>query len=165
VGRTIIGPPTTCSRIPILPGLALLLLFAGCDTQPPARVDVVNVRLVAHDRSWHASYVVADATNRSAEVPTGREVHVPLGAGVHLMLASPDFISAFTVSDLDLRHFAAPDLPSQVTFFADHVGRYELRGDELCGRPHTDRARGWLVVEPPTAFQDWVRKRTREARR
>src|SRR4029453_17634153 len=79
--------------------------------------------------------------------------------GVHLSLNSPDFISSFTVDDLDMRHFAAPDLPSRVTFFADRVGRHELRGDELCGRPHTERARGWLVVDTPADFQRWVRTR------
>ena len=127
-------------------------------------VDVVNVRLVAQDRSWHASYVLATSAGHSVDVPTGREVHVPLGAGVHLALSSPDFISSFTVDDLDLRHFAAPDLPSQVTFFADRVGRHELRGDELCGRPHDARARGWLVIDRPADYQTWVRRQAREAR-
>ena len=89
---------------------------------------------------------------------------MPLGAGVHLALDSPDFISTFTVDDLDLRHFAAPDLPKQVTFFADRVGRHELRGDEMCGRPHTEQARGWLVIDRPADYQHWVRTRAREAR-
>lgn len=125
----------------------------------PVPVDQVNVRLVAEDRSWHASYVLA-----SADVPTGREVHVPLGASVHLTLNSPEFISAFTVPDLELRHFAAPELPSQVNFFTDRVGRHELRGDEMCGRPHTDRSLGWLVIDTPSDYQQWVRTRAREAR-
>ncbi len=145
--------------------MALLLPLVACDAELPVSVDVVNVRLVAQGRSWHADYVVTDAADHDVDVPTGREVHVPLGAAVHLMLASPDFVSTFTVSDFDLRRFAAPDLPSRLTFVADRVGRYEVRGDELCGRPHTDRARGWLVVEPPSAFQQWVRTRVRETRR
>jgi heme/copper-type cytochrome/quinol oxidase subunit 2 len=144
--------------------LALLLSSAACGPDLAVPVDVVTVRLVAQDRSWHASYVLATSTGHGVEVPTGREVHVPLGAGVHLALSSPDFISSFTVDDLDLRHFAAPDLPSQVTFFADRVGRHELRGDELCGRPHDARARGWLVIDRPADYQMWVRRQAREAR-
>jgi heme/copper-type cytochrome/quinol oxidase subunit 2 len=146
----------------ILPVLALLLSLTACGSELPVPVDNVEVQLVAQDRSWHASYVLADAGGHGRDVPTGREVHVPLGAGVHLSLNSPDFISSFTVDDLDLRHFAAPDLPSRVTFFADRVGRHELRGDEMCGRPHTERARGWLVIDTPADFQRWVRTRAKE---
>jgi hypothetical protein len=40
-----------------------------------------------------------------------------------------------------------------VTFFADRVGRHELRGDELCGRPHDARARGWLVIDRPSTIR------------
>ncbi len=139
--------------------MALLLSLSACGPELPVPVDVVTVRLVAQDRSWHASYDLD-----GLDVPTGREVHVPLGAGVHLALASPDFISTFTVDDLDLRHFAAPDLPKQVTFFASRVGRHELRGDEMCGRPHTEQARGWLVIDRPADYQHWVRTRARETR-
>ena len=141
-----------------------MLPLAACQAELPVALHEVEVRLVAHDRSWHASYAMADAHGQRVDVQTGREVHVPLGASVHLTLTSPDFISAFTVADLDLRQFAAPDLPSRVTFFADRVGRYELRGDELCGRPHTDRARGWLVIDNPERFQHWVRARAKETR-
>ena len=128
----------------------------------PVALHEVDIRLVAQDRSWHASYAMADAEGQRMDVQTGREVHVPLGASVHLTLTSPDFISLFTVADLDLRHFAAPDLPSRVNFFAARVGRYELLSDELCGRPHTDRSRGWLVIDNPDAFQHWVRSRAKE---
>jgi heme/copper-type cytochrome/quinol oxidase subunit 2 len=136
----------------------------ACGPETAVPVDIVNVRLFSRDRSWHASYVLASNARHELEVPTGREVHVPLGAAVHLALNSPDFISTFTVDDLDVRHFAAPELPTQVTFFADRVGRHELRGDEMCGRPHDARARGWLVIDRPADYQRWVRARAREAR-
>ena len=139
--------------------LTLLLSVVACGPELPVPVDIVTVRLVAQDRSWHASYALD-----GIDVPTGREVHVPLGAGVRLALSSPDFISTFTVDDLDLRHFAAPDLPKQVTFFASRVGRHELRGDEMCGRPQTEHASGWLVIDRPSDYQEWVRTRARERR-
>ena len=144
--------------------VALLLPWIACGPDLAVPLDTVTVRLIAQDRSWHASYVLAIEGGRDLEVPTGREVHVPLGAEVRLALNSPDFISTFTVDDFDIRHFAAPELPTQVAFFADRVGRHELRGDEMCGRPHDARARGWLVIDRPADYQQWVRTQVRETR-
>jgi len=117
----------------------------------------VIVRLVAEDTSWHASYVDG-VLDDGRGVPTGREVHVPVGADVRLVLESRRYISDFRVPELGLRDFAAPDLPSELRFRAGAAGRYDVRGDELCGRPHTDKTRGWLVVEDATSFQAWIRK-------
>jgi len=134
-----------------------ILGVSGCSGRPSIRVDAVDVRLVAEDTSWHASYVIQQ-TRRTTEVPTGREVHVPLGADVRLALSSRDYISDFRLPELGLRDFAAPDLPSEFRFRADRAGRYLLRGDELCGLPHTDRTRGTLVVEDTAAYRAWIEK-------
>lgn len=149
--------------------LAALLVsmsaLAGCDAEPVVRVDAVDVRLMAQEASWHASYLVPEQPGETREVPTGREVHVPLGADVRLMLASRDYISDFTLPQLGLRDFAAPGLPAELHFRADRTGRYDVRGDEFCGLPHTDKTRGWLVVEDAAAYRAWIQKRTREDRK
>jgi len=85
-------------------------------------------------------------------------VHVPIGADVRLVLTSRTYISDFRLPALGLRDFAAPDLPSEFRFRAVRAGRYDVRGDELCGRPHTDKTRGWLVVEDAESFQSWIRR-------
>ena len=138
--------------------------LTGCRTAPDIPVAAVDVQLTALQRSWHAAYLMPgpSGSGGTTEVPTGREVHVPLGAAVRLRLASRDFVSDFTVTDLALRDFAAPNLPSDFYFRADRAGRFEVRGDELCGLPHTDRTRGWLVVEDAKAFRTWVRRRIQE---
>src|SRR5262245_56702999 len=146
--------------------MALRLVFAiastvtltGCAV-PDFPVDSVSLRLVAQDTSWQASYLLP-ARRGSTELPTGREVHVPVGSDVRLVLTSRDYISDFKVPALGLRDFAAPDLPSELRFRADRPGRYDLRGDELCGLPHTDRTRGTLIVEDTASYRAWVRKRT-----
>lgn len=150
--------------------IAILVAGAavGCRAGPMANVDVaemrtIEVRMVAHDTTWHAAYLVEEPAGQSAEVPTGREVHVPLGAEVTLDLRSTLYISDFALPDLGLRDFAAPGLPSELRFRADRPGRYVLRGDELCGRPHDERSRGMLIVEDPAAFRAWLLKRTRES--
>ena len=120
----------------------------------------MHVRLVAEDTSWHAVYLMSESSGRTNEIPTDREVHVPLGASVRLVLTSRDYISDFTVPELGLRDFAAPDLPSEFRFQATRAGRFALRGDELCGLPHTDKTRGWLIVEEAAQFKRWVEDRT-----
>jgi heme/copper-type cytochrome/quinol oxidase subunit 2 len=82
-----------------------------------------------------------------------------VGSDVRLELTSRDYISDFKVPELGLRDFAAPDLPSEFRFRADRAGRFDVRGDELCGLPHTDRTRGTLIVEDAASFRAWVQKR------
>ena len=138
----------------------VLAASIACRARPQASLDSIAVRMVAHDTTWQAAYVVPQPRG-VAEIPTGREVHVPVGAEVVLALASRDYISVFTLPALGLRDFAAPGLPSEFRFVAARPGRFALRGDELCGRPHDDRSRGWLVVEDAAAFRAWVDRRAR----
>ena len=142
----------------------LVPYLAACDMPSDVRADMIDVSLVAQKQSWQASYLLSQTSGRDSEVPTGREVHVPVGAFVRLRLASTDFVSDFRISELKLRDFAAPGLSSELVFHANKPGRFEVRGEELCGRPHMDRTRGWLVVEDSGAFQAWVRKQARRGR-
>ncbi|HKQ96291.1 MAG TPA: hypothetical protein VJV75_00305 [Candidatus Polarisedimenticolia bacterium] len=148
-----------------LPALVLVMFgaLAGCRAAPTAPVGEVEVRMLAADTAWQATYLVERPDGVPTEIPTGREVHVPVGAEVVLALASRDYISEFALAGLGLRDFAAPGLPSEFRFRAERRGRFALRGDELCGRPHTDKARGWLVVEEPAAFRAWFERRAQGA--
>lgn len=149
-------------RSPVIATLVLAAGLTACSRPPALRTDTVEVRMVAHAAAWQASYVLAPQGNGAAtEVPTGREVHVPIGAEVRFALTSLDYISDFTLPGLGLRDFCAPGLPSEIRFTADRAGRFALRGDQLCGLPHTDRSRGWLIVEDATAFRSWVERRAR----
>jgi len=142
----------------------VIVMVAGvvaCREQPKADVHAVEVRMVAHWPTWHATYLIEEPQGPVTEVPTGREVHVPLGAEVTLALSSRDYISDFSLPGLGLRDFAAPGLPSEFRFRAERPGRFTLRGDELCGRPHDERSRGWLVVEDPASFRAWIGRRAR----
>ena len=143
-------------------GVAMIVVLASCNRDITVRDDTVDVRLMAQDTSWNAFYLMSGSGGRTAELPTGREVHIPVGANVRLQLASRDYISDFKLPELGLRDFAAPGLPSELRFRADRAGRYNVRGDELCGLPHTDKTRGWLVVEDPAAFHAWIRSRATE---
>ena len=120
------------------------LLFALSCQRAPAHVGTVAVKILAHDTSW-------DATVDGREA--GREIHVPLGATVQLTLASRDYISLFALPAFGLRDFAAPGLPGTFTFRANRAGSFELRGDELCGKPHTDKTRGHVIVDDGLAWK------------
>jgi cytochrome c oxidase subunit II len=134
-------------------------LLGACAAPPEIPVDAVDVRILAADTSWSASYA------GPLELSAGREVHVPLGADVRLSLGSRDYISIFSAPGLGLRDIAAPGLPRELRFRATTPGVFEVRGDELCGLPHTEKARGTLIVEEAGAFRDWVREKARETRR
>jgi heme/copper-type cytochrome/quinol oxidase subunit 2 len=149
-------------RTPCLP-ILLVVGLAACGRAGSIRTDEVQVRMVAHNTAWQASYVIARPGGIEAVIPTGREVHVPIGAEVRFALTSLDYISDFTLPGLGLRDFCAPGLPSEMRFTAREPGRFLLRGDQLCGLPHTDKSRGWLVVETPDAFRDWIERRARSA--
>ena len=142
--------------------LACAAACAGCDSRPPLPIDEVEVRLVAQETSWKASYLRVPTPRGRTDVPTGREVHVPLGADVRLALTSRDYISDFRLPGFGLRDFAAPNLPTEFRFRASRAGRYDVRGDEMCGRPHDDRARGTLVVEDAVSYRAWMRRQTNE---
>ena len=148
------------TRVGVVMILAILAASIACQARPQASLDSIEVRMVAHDTTWQAVYLLSESQG-VAEIPTGREVHVPVGAAVVLALASRDYISDFTLPALGLRDFAAPGLPSEFRFVAARPGRFALRGDELCGRPHDDRSRGWLVVEDPASYRAWVNRQTR----
>jgi cytochrome c oxidase subunit 2 len=151
------------SRLSIV--VASILTGIGCAADPPVSVSAVIVRVTAQEATWHASYLLPPRPGLTNELPTEREVHVPLGAEVSLVLASRDYIADFTLPQLGLRDFAAPGLPSELHFRADRPGRYELRSDEFCGLPHTDKTRGSVIVEDADTFRAWIRSRAREERR
>jgi cytochrome c oxidase subunit II len=132
----------------------LPLAVAGCRVaRSRGKADHVEVRVVAADTSWSASYFPQN-------LATGRDVHVPLGAEVSLALASRDFVALFSVPSLGLRDFASPGLAGTLRFRADREGSYELRAEELCGQPHGERTRGRILVEEPAAFWSWLDSRT-----
>jgi cytochrome c oxidase subunit 2 len=144
-------------------GLAAHLL--GCGGIPSAEVpvDAVAIRVRAQDTAWSASLVLAWPAGGTREVSVGREVHLPLGAEVELSLESRDYICVFAMPGLGLRDFAAPGLASRFHFRAAASGSYEFRGDELCGRPHTEKTRGRFIIESPAAFQEWVHQQSKKA--
>src|SRR5438874_67827 len=115
-------------RASALAAIAIGAALAGCDRGAAVPVDAVDVRILAQDTSWDASYLVGAPRGARAEVPTAREVHVPLGAEVRLALASRDYICLYSAPALGLRDFAAPELPGEFRFRAARVGNYDLRG-------------------------------------
>ncbi len=147
--------------------LGLAAQLVGCGGIPSAEVpvDAVTIRVRAQDTAWSASVLLAAPGGGAREVGAGREVHLPLGAEVELSLESRDYICVFTMPGLGLRDFAAPGLASRFHFRAATAGSYEFRGDELCGRPHTEKTRGRFIIESPPAYQEWVHQQSKKASR
>ena len=132
----------------------------GAEVDDRAIRDGLDVRLDGEGSTWRATLLRPTGRDgRVTEIGLGREVHVPLGAEVRFALTSRDFICDFELPDLGQRDFAAPGLPGQMRVRPERVGRYQLRGDEMCGLPHGGLALGWLVVEDHRAWQAWLAAR------
>ena len=141
-----------------LAGLAACARGAALDDR--AIRDGLEVRLDGEGSTWRATLLRPTGRDGSVtEIALGREVHVPLGAEVRFTLTSRDFICDFALPQLGQRDFAAPGLPGQMRVRPERVGRYELRGDEMCGLPHGELALGWLVVENHRSWQAWLAAR------
>ncbi len=123
-------------------------------------IDRVTVRVRAQDLAWSASYSI-ERNGKVEEIATGREIHLPIGAQVTLRLESRDFICIFAAPGVALHDFASPGLSGEFSLRPEHAARVELRGDEMCGQPHGEKTRGWLIIEDPQAFQRWVSQRSR----
>lgn len=64
-----------------------------------------------------------------AQPPAPRTLSVYQGDQVHLSARSPQ-MAHLHLHDYDLHLYLAPDYPSQVTFVADQVGRFDMEWHE-----------------------------------
>jgi len=147
------------------PTALLLLLVAGLapacgvPADPVYTVpDRLEIEVVGDAFHWEVHYPGPDGRLGTADDMIGaQDVHIPSTAHATIHLRSRDYIYTFALPHLGLKEIAVPDLEYSLEFEAGKAGRYELRGDQMCGYTHPDLI-GTLIVESPEEFLDTLRK-------
>jgi cytochrome c oxidase subunit 2 len=100
-----------------------------------------------------------DAAGADDLVVPGDEVHVPLGRPVKVLLRSNDVLHDFYVPPFRARMNIVPGTVTSFWFTPTQTGRFEVLCAQLCGVGHYNM-RGFVVVDPPAAFDRWLAAQT-----
>ena len=114
--------------------------------------DHLEIAVVGDGYQWEIRYPGPDGELWTADDQFGaHDVHLPSNVHATIHLRSRDYIYTFALPHLDLKEIAVPDLEYHLEFDANDKGRFELRGDQMCGYTHPDLI-GTLVVESPEEY-------------
>jgi cytochrome c oxidase subunit 2 len=127
--------------------------FPGAD----GRFGLVDPRFVSATNPFGLDS--KDAAGVDDLLVPGEEVHVPLGRPVKVLLRSNDVLHDFYVPPFRARMNIVPGTVTWFWFTPTQTGRYEVLCAQLCGVGHYNM-RGFVVVEPPEAFQRWLLAQT-----
>lgn len=175
----------TCnSQRTMIPGHALLtglicgILCGGCDsslrTSRPGQhaadtaqglatenaalsiAEPYRVLITGHDYHWHVRHPGPDGElETSDDILAERHLHLPRDTEVILTLRSSDYLYTLSLPEYGLKEIAVPDLEFELRLTPDRSGRFELRGDQMCGYSHPQLL-GRLVVQSPSEFATWL---------
>lgn len=128
----------------------------GSGRRQPEIVEPYRIDITGRHKQWHIQYpgcderVVKDIAGGPAP-----EIHLPTDANVVLVLRSADFIYTLAMPTYAVKEIAVPELEFRVEFHTAGSGRFDLKGDELCGDPCPE-LNGSVVVEPRAEFARWL---------
>lgn len=145
-------------------------LMSGCGTEPTRNEPRLwkndanhwyTVGLTGHDFTWHVCYPGPDGElGTEDDIRARRDVHLPENTKVRLRLTSDDYLYTLSLPHWNLKEIAVPDLVFQLEFQTDRFGRFDIRGDQMCGYAHADLL-SQLVVQPHDQYDSWLEDRQR----
>jgi cytochrome c oxidase subunit 2 len=125
---------------------------------PRADEHPLEVEIWAQQWAWNIRYAGPDGRfGTPDDIVTLDELHVPVGRAVLVHLRSKDVVHSFYLPNFRVKQDALPGAETRAWFAAKLPGRYEIACAQHCGASHY-KMRGWLTVEPPAAFDDWLRR-------
>jgi len=165
----------------LLIGLAIPLWAKMVDKLPTEQESTV-LRVIAQQFAWNARYPGKDGAfgkqefklvtpaNRfglDATDPKGKddllvmnELHVPLGKPVFIHLSSLDVIHSFKVIAFRTTQDAIPGMSIPLWFKPTRLGKYQINCAQLCGMGHYSMSQGFITVETPEKYQEWLTSKT-----
>lgn len=98
-----------------------------------------------------------DRTDPSAQddLVSVNQLHLPLNQTVLIHLKAKDVIHSFFVPQFRLKQDAVPGITSRMWVQPTTAGNFDIACAELCGLGHY-RMRGFLTIESPEEFQNWL---------
>ena len=122
-------------------------------TPPPPDLEI---EVTAEQFAWNIRYAGSDGIlNSPDDITTINQLHLPVHQTVLIRLKSKDVIHSFFVPQFRMKQDAVPGLTGRLWLAATKTGQYEIACAELCGLGHY-RMRGFLTIEPPEAFRQWL---------
>jgi cytochrome c oxidase subunit II len=117
----------------------------------------LEIEIYAQQWSWNVRYAGPDGLFGTPDDVVGLdELHVPLGRPVIVKMKSKDVIHSFYLPNFRVKQDILPGTITRLWFQAKQTGRFELGCAQHCGVSHY-RMRGWLTVDSPADFADWMR--------
>jgi heme/copper-type cytochrome/quinol oxidase subunit 2 len=140
--------------------LATTVADVVAETQPvaPRIHEPFQIEITGSAHRWHVKY--PDASGQLAvegESRPVRDIHVPLKTRVVLVLKSADYVYTLALPKYELKEIAVPGFEFQMEFRTENAGKFELVGDQLCGRPYPE-LRGCLIAESQEDFETWLKQ-------
>ena len=178
--------PRLEKRFALIAGIIIfgvdVTLYALGDSQwmkkwgpPPEGTPVVEV--MGEQFAWNFRYPGADgvfgktdSTLISSNNPFGidkndpasaddvmsiNQLHAVVGKPIQLRIRSHDVIHSFFVPSQRIKQDAVPGMQIELWFTPKEAGQFEIACSQLCGLIHY-RMRGFLVVEPQEAVDQWL---------
>jgi cytochrome c oxidase subunit 2 len=168
----------------LLLGIAIPL-WAKNVQQFPKPEDATVIQIMAQQFAWNARYPGPDGkfgrqdmklisndnifgvdTNDVAgrdDVQVLNEIHVVVDRPVLIYLSSKDVIHSLKIVAMRITQDAIPGLRIPCTFTPTKIGRYQIECAQLCGNGHAAMAGGFIVVQSPTDFDNWLKSKSAAA--
>lgn len=123
----------------------------------PANIpaDAMEVRVVAKQFEWNATYAGADGQfDTGDDFTVLNRLYVPVDRPVRVNLQSEDVIHSFFLPEMRVKQDVVPGMEIAVWFQPVQAGEFTIGCAELCGIGHT-RMRGILTVQSAADFRTW----------
>ena len=124
---------------------------------PDGQFGQQNMKLIASDNIFGV-----DATDDHGkdDIQLLNEIHVPVNKPVLFYLSSRDVIHSLKLVAMRMTQDAIPGLRIPLTFTPTKVGRYQIECAQLCGGGHSGMAGGFVIVDSPADYADWLKSKS-----
>lgn len=120
----------------------------------------LDIAIRGRNFNWHMEYLTNESADGSAKNFVGRRnLVVPANTEVRLRIDSDDYLYTISFPNQSVKQIAVPGMTHHSQFRVEQTGVYPLIGDQFCGYTHPNLI-GKLIVQSPTAFQDWLRRQS-----